>query len=86
MAAQENNNARKYVSIEELSAGSGMSITQLRRLARAGRIPFFQPGGKGGKLLFPPDAIEKSTQIHPEPRTTGVPLAGRPPLWTTHQK
>ena len=43
MAAQENDNARKYLSIQELSAGSGMSITQLRRLARAGRIPFFSP-------------------------------------------
>jgi len=79
------NITRKYVSIEELSSDSGMSVTQLRRLARAGRIPFFQPGGKGGKLLFPPDAIEKSMQTDPQPQTTAVPLAGRPPSWMNHK-
>ncbi len=84
MRAQEDT-GRKYLSIQELSSASGISITQLRRLVHAGRIPVFQPGGKGGKLLFPPDAIEKSAQMYPEPQATSVPLAGRPPLWTTRQ-
>jgi len=85
MAAKENRDLRKYLLIQELSATSGYSVTQLRRLARAGRIPFFQPGGKGGKLLFPPDAIEKSGQTHPEPQATGMPLAGRRPSWMKDQ-
>jgi hypothetical protein len=76
---------RKLLTIRELSARSGISITQLRRLANSGRIAFFQPGGRGGKLLFPPDAIEKSGQPQPEIEATGLPLAGRRPLWMTNQ-
>jgi len=49
---------RKYIDIGELAAQTGMSLSTIHRLKKQGQIPFYQPAGKGGKLLFPPDAIE----------------------------
>lgn len=75
-----------YLTIHELSAKTKFSVSQLRRLARQGRIPCFQPGGKGGKLLFPPDAIEQYLADDPHldgdsaPKST-KPLSGRLPAW-----
>ena len=48
----------QLVTIEELSEHSRLSIATIHRLKRAGKIPFFQPSGKGGRLLFPANAIE----------------------------
>lgn len=75
-----------YLTIRELSAKTSFSVSQLRRLARQGRIPCFQPGGKGGKLLFPPDAIEQCLADAPNPDgdaapETQKPLSGRCPAW-----
>jgi len=50
----------RLLTIAEVSAQSGYSVVQLRRWVRAGLISCFQPGGKGGKLLFPPDAFERA--------------------------
>jgi hypothetical protein len=47
------------LTIKELSERSPYSIPTLRRLVRDRKIPYFQPAGKGGKLSFPPDAIER---------------------------
>ena len=47
-------------TIFELSQTSGLSST-IRRLKDDNRIPYHQPSGKGGKLLFPPDAIERTS-------------------------
>jgi hypothetical protein len=57
MNEQPSDNPR-YLDIRQLSAMSRFSVTQIRRFVRAGKIPYFQPGGPGGKLLFPPDALE----------------------------
>jgi hypothetical protein len=86
MPSNADKGVRKYLTIKELSTLTGFSETQLRRLQRDHRIPFFQPGGKGGKLFFPPDAIEKSGQPQPGAETTGLPLAGRRPSWMSNQK
>jgi hypothetical protein len=75
----------KYLTLKGLSALTGISDTQLRRLKRDHRIPFFQPGGKGGKLYFPPDAIEKSGPPQSEAEAPGVPKAGRRPKWMSNQ-
>jgi hypothetical protein len=85
MPERTTNEARKYLNLRELSVATGISETQLRRLAKDRKIPSFQPGGKGGRLLFPPDAIEKSEQPQPGFEATGLPLAGRRPLWMTSQ-
>ena len=45
------------LTIREFSRQSRLSVTQIRRLVKAGRIPFLQPGGRGGKLLFSQDAL-----------------------------
>lgn len=59
------NTCRQYLDIGDLSARSGLSTSTIHRLKIQGRIPFYQPGGKGGKLLFPPDAIDKCGQAMP---------------------
>lgn len=78
-----NSSEPAYLSIQQLSKRTGFSVTQLRRLAKSGRIPCHQPGGKGGKLFFPPDAIEgvgKPVEFH-EASPTGKKLSGRAPKW-----
>lgn len=79
---------KKLLGIEELSQRTGLSASTIHRLKNAGRIPFFQPAGKGGRLLFPADAIEQAAQAS-EPRTAAIAigdrptrLSGRPPKWT----
>lgn len=54
------NDAQPLVTIEELSRHSRLSVSTIHRLKRAGRIPYYQPAGEGGRLLFPPDAIERA--------------------------
>jgi hypothetical protein len=76
---------KSLVTIVELSRTSGLSISTIRRLVRDDRIPCVQPSGKGGKLLFPPDAIERSAHMHPETQAAQMPLAGRRPAWMTTQ-
>jgi excisionase family DNA binding protein len=46
------------LTIRELSGRIRLSVPQIRRLVREGRIRSYQPGGRGGKLLFPPDVLE----------------------------
>jgi hypothetical protein len=48
----------KYLTLKQLSDVSGLPAITIRRYAKSGRIVSFQPGGVGGKLLFPPDALE----------------------------
>ncbi|MBL8826022.1 MAG: helix-turn-helix domain-containing protein [Planctomycetaceae bacterium] len=48
----------RFVDIKELSQQSGLSVSTITRLKNAGQIPFYQPGGKRSRVLFPIDAIE----------------------------
>ena len=62
---------RRYLTLEELARISGVSKVTLRRYWRAGKIPGHQPGGKGSRVLFPPDALERNPVAPPaalEPR------------------
>jgi excisionase family DNA binding protein len=74
---------RQLLTITELSERSRLSVTQLRRLVKAGRIPFLQPGGRGGKLLFRLDTLlaanEPPKSPHSEPKVP--PHCGRKPDW-----
>ena len=83
MSEQQPTSGRKYLTISELSESSGFSVTQIRRLAAAKKIAFFQPGGKGGKLLFPPNALECHGEENPFAMTeeSEKPLPGRRPKW-----
>jgi excisionase family DNA binding protein len=79
---------KKYLTAEQLSRRYGLSTSTIHRLKKAGKIPFLQPAGKGGRLLFPADAIEQSVQSIPQPaeNQTGIAdsskrLSGRLPKW-----
>jgi hypothetical protein len=81
--------AAELLTTKELSARSHLSAATLHRLKRQGKLPYFQPSGPGGRLLFPADAIERcakavdSEQFIPsgsidESRRH---LSGRRPAW-----
>jgi predicted DNA-binding transcriptional regulator AlpA len=48
-----------YLDISELVARTGLSEATIWRLKPDGKIPFFQPGGKGTRVKFPDNAIEQ---------------------------
>ena len=50
-----------YLTIKELARKSGLSTKTLHRYKERGTIEFYQPGGHGCVLLFPPDCIERAT-------------------------
>ena len=53
----------RLLTFEELAARTPLSKSTLRRLIKNGRIPFIQPSGKGGRVLFPVDAIERGASV-----------------------
>jgi predicted DNA-binding transcriptional regulator AlpA len=76
-----------YLDIEDLVALSGLSRATIWRLKRAGKIPYFQPSGKNGRVLFPPDAIERMGESAESQSPTNSPseekLPGPSPSWMT---
>jgi hypothetical protein len=50
---------RTYLTAEELASAADVSTATIWRLKRDGKIPFFQPGGAGHLVKFPPDALEQ---------------------------
>jgi excisionase family DNA binding protein len=72
---------KSLITLAELSQTSGVSSSTIRRLVENKRIPYCQPSGKGGKLWFPPDAIERTP---PAPNAdSAIPsrLSGKKPGW-----
>jgi excisionase family DNA binding protein len=49
---------RMYLTKKELAARTGLSPTTIQRYKKDRKLPFYQPGGEGAKLLFPPNAVE----------------------------
>lgn len=49
---------KTLVDINALVEHSGLSESTIWRLKRDGKIPFYQPAGKHGRVMFPEDAIE----------------------------
>ena len=50
--------AHDYVDAQQLASATGLSVATIWRLKRAGKIPFYQPGGEHHFVLFPCDANE----------------------------
>jgi hypothetical protein len=50
----------QMLTVQEPSANSRLSVATIHRLKGQGKIPFYQPAGKGGRLLFPADAIRRT--------------------------
>jgi hypothetical protein len=81
--------AVKLLTIKELSVYSRLSSATLHRLKRQGKLLYFQPTGPGGRLLFPPDAIERcAAAVASEQNAPSAPapesrqhLSGRCPDW-----
>ena len=74
-----------FVSLAELSLRTGLSASTIHRLKDQGKIRFFQPGGKRGRVLFPLDAIEHACQAPPTSASFvegPKRLSGPPPAWT----
>lgn len=76
----------QYLTVAELVERSGYSSASIHRLKAKHDIPFYQPAGKGGKLLFPPDALEQIRKTDGETFTNPKPqpkeqLSGRAPAW-----
>ena len=77
---------KSYIDIHQLTTRTGLSVATIHRLKAQGKIPFFQPAGKGGKLLFPPDALERAPGPTPPAAQLGSSepqgrLSGPAPAW-----
>jgi len=85
--------APQLLTFKEFSAASRLSSATIHRLIKAGKLPCLQPSGKGGKLLFPVNAIELATttlSVAPQvtaadQRVGGKRLSGPTPKWTQHR-
>ena len=82
----------RYLTIEELSAETRLSVSTLRRLTKKGLIVGYQPGGPRHRIVFPPDAIESAAKVATTPAAevaakptrsgpTGRPQRGPQPKW-----
>src|ERR1700676_619988 len=81
LAPSSNANAGpKYLNYEELRDQTGLSLSTLRRLVKAGRLPFFQPGGPRTRIIFPADVIERalrSLTVSPLPPESKLTLSSQ---------
>jgi hypothetical protein len=66
--------APRYLSPQQFSGLSGLSLATVHRYLRNGRLPYQQPAGRRGRLLIPADALELLSAATPP---GGPP---RPPL------
>jgi excisionase family DNA binding protein len=77
----------EYLDIDELAQRTGLPVSTLWRLKHRGRIPFFQPGGKGARVKFPANALElAAAEVQQTTRDAEVPpsteqLPGPRPKW-----
>jgi hypothetical protein len=91
---QEATNSPAYVTKAELCALTGLSPATIQRYKYDGRIPFFQPGGPGARVLFPRNAIEIAMAVRRQEAGPEVPILnatnegvalrkrpGPPPRW-----
>jgi len=75
----------QLLTVQEFIAKSRLSAATIHRLKDQGKIPYFQPAGKGGRLLFPADAIEQAASEAAKPSSppdeNRPHLSGPPPTW-----
>ena len=79
--------ACRYLTIEELSLATTLSVSTLRRLLKKGLIASHQPGGPRTRIIFRPDAIERASEAaapaggQPAPDVGDAPPRGPRPRW-----
>lgn len=82
---------RDFLNVEELVDKTGFPASTIWTLKRQGRIPYIQPTGPRGKVLFPPDALD-SLVFRPDPTAVAKPpsepktLSGKEPQWKRLKK
>lgn len=89
MAGSNHGDNSQLLTLKELSDHSKLSPATIHRLKRQGKIPFFQPAGPRGKLLFPADAVEQAARAASDESstaptgtaTTKPHLSGPCPVW-----
>ena len=65
--------ARRFVTKQQLMAQTGLSGATIERYKKKRKIPFYQPGGRGARVMFPRDAIEAAVrQSTPEPHAAAA--------------
>jgi excisionase family DNA binding protein len=77
-ALAEGTVGRRFLSITELAAATGFSVSTLRRLQQKGVLPFYQPGGPRTRLVFPADAIERCVEAGSACLPTPLPPSEQP--------
>ena len=80
--------APQLLTLQEFCGVTRLSPATVHRLTKAGKLTFYQPSGKGGKLLFPLNAIElaasaaSAPSAQSEDRNAGSQrLSGPTPKW-----
>ena len=85
-ASKEPSSAPAYLDAHALAAHTGFSKSTIERLRRRGRIPFFQPGGPGTKVMYPRNAIEHLGYVETAEMSSSlgqaqIPHRGPKPKW-----
>jgi hypothetical protein len=52
------NSTRRFLAPLEFARLSGLSLATVHRYLRSGKLPFFQPNGRRGRILIPIDALK----------------------------
>jgi hypothetical protein len=66
---------QRYLSPQEFSALSGLSLATVHRYLRNGRLPYRQPAGHRGRILIPADALELVIAATPPDEPPQAPAA-----------
>lgn len=87
---------QSFYSPQEFATLTGLSIATVHRYRKAGKLPFLQPGGPGGRILIPANALDQfihavkveaspGASTEPAPNTGSVskvaPRSGPTPRW-----
>ncbi len=89
---------RRFLSPEEFSELSGLSLATIHRYLKSGKLPYRQPAGPRGRILIPVEALavapiehtptqqehatDTTSLLHPPTTAELSPLSGPRPKWT----
>jgi len=86
---------RRFLSVPEVCAMTGLSASTVRRLIRDRKLDTFQPGGPRSRVLIPRDAIDRfasapAASTAPLSESPATPASGRlsgpAPRWRRAQR
>ena len=83
-----------YLTKRQLAQRTGLSESTIQRLKDDHKLPFFQPGGKGARVVYPPNAVEAvaghlsavsspNASIDKSDHGSTTPIPGPKPRWQT---